>query len=199
MTVAQSDCHGQHQSFFKLRRCVASDIERYLTKSAENRKLGRSLKYRVSAFLRPELLCLFIYRIAHYLWANNWKTVAAIVAKLNFLLHKVCLPASSCIGPGIRLSHPAGVVFRGSAGSGLTLFGMAMCIEQIGDTDSADCLTLGDDVTIGAHAVIIGRLQVGDRAKVAPFSSVRTDVKTDSTVVSAAMHTKLTSNRRSNT
>ena len=199
MTVAQSDCRGQHQTFSNLRQCVASDIERYLTKSPENRKLGRSLKYKVSAFLRPELLCLFMYRIAHYLWANNWRSLAAIIAKLNFLLHKVCLPASSCIGPGVRLSHPAGVVFCGIAGSRLTLFGMAMCIEKISDTDSADCLTLGDDVTIGAHAVIIGRLRIGDRAKVAPFSSVRTDVKIDSTVVSAAMRTTLTSIPRSNT
>lgn len=197
-TPAPRCAHWQHRHWAALRRDLAADIERYLSKSAQNLALGRSRKRRWSAFLTPELQCLALHRLAHWLHCNAWQRLAGSVALVNTLLHKVQMPASACIGPGCRLSHPAGVVFDGSAGRGLTLFGMAVCCpnEQHLAPQPQHCPQLGDDVTLGAHAVVMGPVQLGHRIQVGPFARVVGNVPDDTNVVARAMLGQVRHTRR---
>lgn len=188
LTVKQT-CLYRHADISSMRRCFGADVERFLNRSSEDMPGQHDFKRLVSAFFRPELLCLFTYRLAHFLHLNGWKRIATFLSGLNFVLHKVCIPASSCIGPGCRLSHPAGVIFHGNAGDNFTLFGMAVCIETEGDKSSS--LIIGNDVTIGAHAVILGCYRIGDAVKIGPFSSVRSDINDGATVVSVSMRTSI--------
>jgi serine O-acetyltransferase len=158
-----------HDTLSGVRRCVSEDILRYITKSPENLSGGDDFKHRLSAFVTPELLCLAIYRVAHYLWVNRWRRLAVLASRLNFLMHKVSITAQSCIGPGCRLSHPAGVTFHGQAGRGLTLFSLAVCCSREdcwqGSIDTGP--QLADNVTVGAHAVLLGPITVGESTKIA--------------------------------
>jgi serine O-acetyltransferase len=171
---AQCLAYGHHK-LSGVRRCLSEDVVRYLTKSPENLAGGDDFKHRLSAFLTPELLCLSLYRASHYLWAKRWRRLAILVSRFNFLMHKVSITPQSCIGPGCRMSHPAGVTFHGRAGRGLTLFSLAVCCSREdcwgGSIDAGP--RLGDRVTIGAHAVLLGPIIVGDDAKIA--FSVRLD------------------------
>ncbi len=176
----------QHHRWHAAWRDLDADIERYLTKSAENIALGRSRKRWWSAFLTPELQCLALHRLAHLLHCRGWPRAATLASRLNQLLHKVQIPATACIGPGCRLSHPAGVVFEGSAGRELTLFGMAVCCTG----PAADPPVLGDGVTLGAHAVLQGPLRVGSRCQIGPFACLGPGpgaVPDDSVVVARSM------------
>jgi len=162
-----------HCCLFALGKNWSEDIVRYLTKSPENQAAGDNFKTRLSASLTPELLCLLLYRISHYLHVKRWQRLAVVVSRLNLFLHKVSITPESCIGPGCRLSHPAGVTFQGRAGRGLTLYSLAVCCarEGFGDGPAERGPRLGDRVTVGAHAVLMGPINVGDDSKI-PFSVV---------------------------
>lgn len=175
MNALPTECLEQaHQQLAAVWTGLSADILRYLTKSPENEALGDNLKTRLSAFLTPELLCLFLYRIAHYLYVNGWGRAALFVTRLNFLFHKVSITPQSCIAPGCRLSHPAGVTFHGRAGPGLTLYSLAICgSRHCVDGPVETGPRLGARVTVGAHAVLLGPITVGDDTKIA--FSVRLD------------------------
>ncbi len=183
----------QHRQLSSVWRGLSEDIDRYVNKSPENVELGNSFKRRLSAFLTPELLCLLLYRVAHWLQCANWRRIACAISRFNGVIHKVHLPPYSCIGPGCRLSHPAGVVFHGSAGRGLTLFGMAVCCvcEDALDAGLDHAPQLGDNVTLGAHAVLIGPITVGSDTQVSPFSRVVRHVPARTIVASRALRVRL--------
>jgi serine O-acetyltransferase len=162
--------HG-HDTWRGTWRNVQGDIVRQLTMSPETAALGDGLKRRLSAFLRPEIQCLFLHRVSHYLHAKGRVRLGRIVARMNFLLHKASITPQSCIGPGCRLPHPPGMYFHGQAGAGLTLFSLAVCGTD--DTCLEGSLErapyLGDRVLLGAHAVLMGPIVVGPDTKV-PYS-----------------------------
>lgn len=87
-------------------------------------------------------------------------------------------------GPGLYLPHPIGIVIGGR-----TRFGARATILQnvtIGRRgDDAVDPVFGDDVAIHAGAVVIGPLQIGDRARIGANSVVMIDVPADATAVGA--------------
>jgi serine acetyltransferase len=189
MTRPRSCADWQHRRLSSAWRDIAHDIDRYLTKSPENQALGSGLKRQLSALLTPELMSLSLHRIAHWLYCIEWRRSAWLVSRLNTVLHKAHLPPLSCIGPGCRMSHPAGVVFHGSAGAGLTLFGMAVCcgLEDALDAGLTAVPALGDQVTLGAHAVVMGPVTVGSRTRISPFACVVHDVAACTIVAARVM------------
>lgn len=157
----------RHHTLRGVWRNLHDDVTRFLNKSPENQAIGDHLKSRIGATLTPQLLCLVVYRIAHWLHLSGWPGLARRAQRLNRLLHHVHLSADSCIGPGCLLPHPAGVYFVGRAGAGLTIYSMAVCTP-----DSATPLAgadhgprLGARVALGVHAVLLGPIRVGDDTK----------------------------------
>jgi len=169
--LASRCCAYGHHTWKGTWANVKRDIYRQLTMSPETTALGDSFKRKLSAFLRPEIQSLFLYRVSHYIHVIGWPRVARTLSRFNFMLHKVNITPQSCIGPGCRLPHPPGVIFHGQAGSELTLFSLAICCT------SDDCLegpvangpNLGDRVLLGAHAVLLGSITVGSDTKI-PYS-----------------------------
>ncbi len=158
----------QHHTLKGVRRNWHDDVTRFLNKSPENQAVGDNLKSRIGATLTPQLLCLVIYRLAHWMHLNGWRRMAALAVGLNAALHRVHLSADSCLGPGCLLPHPVGVFFVGRAGESLTVYSMAVC-SPAAETPLAparDGPTLGARVTLGVHSVLLGRLTVGDDTKI---------------------------------
>jgi serine acetyltransferase len=79
------------------------------------------------------------------------------------------------------------VTFHGRAGCGLTLFSCAVVCAANGAADGEidAAPILGDDVTIGAHAAVVGRARVGDATRIAYLSFIDGEVPAGSVVVSA--------------
>jgi len=176
---------GHHQLLF-LRSSLSQDLQRYLNKSPMNRAAGDSLHTRLSSFLTPDLMSVFFYRLAHWLYANDHFVLAVLMTRLNFLVHKVSIGPQSCIGPGFRLPHPACVVFGGTAGKGLTLYALSICgtLEGSSEGPLESCPTLGDGVTLAAGAVVLGPVRIGDETKVAFHTRLDRDAPAGVLVVS---------------
>jgi serine acetyltransferase len=67
---------------------VRADVLRSLHRSPEAAAGGDDLLHRVSAFMTPQLHCLFLHRVAHYLHVNGWRRAARALSRANLTLHK---------------------------------------------------------------------------------------------------------------
>jgi serine acetyltransferase len=160
---------------------VSSDILRFATFSPEYQP-QLDWRTKASIFLKPAVLCLFWHRLGHCLYLKGWRRLAAFVARMNLIVHKANLPSESCIGPGCFVGHAPGVSFAGSAGKNLTLFSLAVCCPKETSFGSVEGggPQLGDAVTIGAHAAVIGSVKVGDNVQVATNAWLPVDCPSNS-------------------
>jgi serine O-acetyltransferase len=119
----------------------------------------------------------------------SWLRIAARLLH-RFAQAKAGIDLSSGLlaGPGLLLVHGWGIVVNKDAliGSNVTLFngvviGRKDTISPTGRETKYP--VIGDDVWIGAHAVIIGGVRIGDGAIVAPGSIVTKDVPSRCVVV----------------
>lgn len=177
--------HGRISS---LRQELREDILRFATFSPFYRP-KMTLRTRLSIFLQPSIICIFCYRISHYLYVRRWRRLARSVSAFNMIVNKANIPPQSCIGPGFFLGHCAATTFVGTAGRNLTIFSLAICSPK---ADSLDLLPagfpqLGDDVTLGAHSIVIGQVVAGNNVKIAPYTVLDTDCPDDRLAVSAKL------------
>lgn len=189
MSRRSDGCIGfEHHRFASVWSALGEDIRRFAAFNPDYRP-RMNLRTRISILLQPPLLCLLGYRVAHYLWVRGWQRVGRALATLNLLVHKAHIPADSCIGPGCFLGHTAGTSFIGSAGRDLTLFSLAVCCpleDATGDALGAGP-RLGDRVTLGGHAVVMGNIRVGDDARLAPKSYLNADCPPATDVLSGRL------------
>jgi serine O-acetyltransferase len=187
-------CRGWgHHRWSAVGTHTADDLARYLTKSPHDVARGDNFRRRLSAFLTPEAFPVFVHRVAHFLYVNQWRRLAAWLTGVNFYLHKLNIPPDSCIGPGLRLPHPAGVTFQGRAGRGLTIYSLAMCCadwEHWG-LGAAGGPCLGDHVSLGARALAQGPISVADGTTLAQFVVLTKDAPAGVIVASRSVRVAL--------
>ena len=87
------------------------------------------------------------------------------------------IPPATVIGPGLHLNHGQGLVINNSSVIGAhCLLRHGITIGNIGKGDITSCPTIGDNVEIGAGAVIVGDITVGDGAVIGANAVVAKDV-----------------------
>ena len=168
-------------------RAIQTDIEQAVKFSSDFSGSHLSALRRLSVMLTPPVLCSGTYRISHWLRRKGLQRLASFVSWLNFIVHRADLPDSAEIGPGLHIPHTAGVIFRGRAGSHLTLLFRSAVVgdrldarrDRIGD----DCPCLGDHVTVGVFSVIKGAVTIGDHAFVGAASTVLHDLSANSAII----------------
>jgi serine O-acetyltransferase len=160
---------------------LRADARAYMRHAADFAEQGGGALRMLSVMLTPPLLCSMLHRIAHALWRRDRRAASRWTARLNYRIHKAWISPDSRIGPGLYIPHTAGVLFDGSAGRDLILFANAV----VGRTHAAlpARAELGDDVTVGAFAVLTGGIRVGNGARIGPGSVVACDVPANSLTV----------------
>ena len=157
-------------------RGLMADAARLNASAADFSGVHFGLVRRIGTLLTPSLMCCALYRISHWLYEHGLVDAGRAVARLNYLLHKAALSPASSIGPGFYIPHPVGVTFQGHAGRDLTLFGR-VAVAPIAPRDwngavGDDCPTLGDDVTLGASSLVLGRVIVETGARLGAWARI---------------------------
>lgn len=155
------------------------DLDRYIEMSAafQGRRGGRSR--RISAALTPPLLCCLAHRISHLAHRRGWRRAALAVARWNQVVHKAWITPGCRIEGGLYIPHTVGIALHAHAGRNLTVYAGAAAVvaDRRSELDvGADAPVLGDGVTLGAYAVVIGGVRLGSGVKVAPMAVVSGDV-----------------------
>lgn len=140
----------------------------------------------------PVLLC----RLAHSLHQKGFGSIAKLISLLNFFAFGIEVAVRCPIGPGLFLPHTQGTVIGAwSIGANVTIFqGVTLGAREIDFTYTEQSRpTLGDGVTVGAGAKVLGGIVLGDGSRIGANSVVLSDVSAGALAVGAParMSTKI--------
>lgn len=125
------------------------------------------------------------YRLNHTLWGWGWKFVARFLSQQARWWTLIEIHPGAQIGNRLFIDHGAGVVIGETAiiGDDCTFY-HAVTLGGQGDViDGRRHPKLGNNVTVGAGALILGPITVGDHAVVGAGAVVVKDVAVGRTVV----------------
>ncbi len=148
----------------------------------------------------PGVHALIGYRLAHALDRRGARLAARVISHVARMLTGIEIHPSAVIGRGLFIDHGMGVVIGETAVigdrchllQGVTLGGTSTRREKRHPT-------LGNDVTVGAGAKIIGAVTIGDGARIGAGSVVVQSVPPGATVVGVPGHVIAYTNRTNDT
>lgn len=150
------------------------------------------------AFFHPRIAPVAWFRVASRLESRGFHAIGALLSLFVQMAFRVEIPSRADIGPGLVLPHPMGIVL-GSAriGERVTIFQNVTlgAKEADGAYDLSTRPTIGDDVTIGSGAVVVGPISIGDGATIAANSLVVDDVPTGALAIGVPAAIKMPGNR----
>jgi putative colanic acid biosynthesis acetyltransferase WcaB len=134
--------------------------------------------WRVNTTRPDSQVLLAWFRLAQWS-AGHWGPLARAVVGpywlISSLLLGVELPASTTIGPRLRLYHPHGIVLNPhcTLGSDCHLRHGVTIGNRIDRTgNELGVASVGDHVELGAGCVVIGNVHVGDHARIGALAVV---------------------------
>jgi len=135
-------------------------------------------------FLYPGFHAIILHRVAHKLWTSDFKLLARAVSHLNRAVSGIEIHPGAKIGRRFFIDHGMGVVIGETAeiGDDVTIYHQV----TLGGTSTRKTKrhpSVGDHVTIGAGAKVLGPVKIGHHSKIGSGSVVVRDVPPYSTVV----------------
>lgn len=141
-------------------------------------------KSQREGFFSQGAWALLIYRFSHLrmgvrfrLVRMPWWLLNVILQKISEWIFGICIPESVVMGRRVRIEHFGPIVIHGAAKIGNDcLLRQGITIGNKGDKDPYGAPTIGAGVEIGAGAVLLGRIVVGDKAVIGANAVVTKDV-----------------------
>ncbi len=139
---------------------------------------GDAIKYHTG------LHAVSMYRESHELWISGKKSEARAV---NYEAHKLTgcdIHPGATVGDNFFIDHATGVVIGETAiiGDNVTLY-QGVTLGGVSSAKEKRHPTLGNNVVVGAGAIILGDINIGNNVRVGAGSVVLKDVPDDCTVV----------------
>jgi putative colanic acid biosynthesis acetyltransferase WcaB len=141
-------------------------------------------------------LIILCYRVGAYL--KYKPKIIRILSLPYFVLYKLMtefflsleLPLNTQIGPGLTIYHGFGIVINGGTTIGKNCVlrqGVTIGNKLMSDGTESCCPIIGNNVEVGANAIIIGDIIIGDNVKIGAGTVVTKSVNENSVVVSNQM------------
>jgi serine O-acetyltransferase len=135
-------------------------------------------------FAYPGVHAIWGHRISHWLWNRGARLAARAFAELTRILTGVDIHPGAVLGSGLFIDHATGVVIGETAevGDDVTIYQGVTLGGSGGDTGKRHP-TVGDRVTIGAGAKILGPIKIGDDSRIGANAVVVKPVPSSAVVV----------------
>jgi serine O-acetyltransferase len=135
-------------------------------------------------FAYPGVHAIWGHRISHWLWNRNARLAARVFGEFTRVLTGVEIHPGAVLGPGLFIDHATGVVIGETAevGEDVTIF-HGVTLGGTGREIGKRHPTVGDRVTIGAGAKVLGAIKVGDDSRIGANAVVVKEVPASSVVV----------------
>ena len=132
----------------------------------------------------PGLHASWLHRVAHGLWKRKHLTLARMISHIGRFITGIEIHPGATIGRRFFIDHGSGVVIGETAEVGDDVLMYQGSV--LGGTSSERTKrhpSIGNSVVIGAHAIVLGNIYVGDGSKVGSGSVVIESVPAGSTVI----------------
>jgi serine O-acetyltransferase len=157
------------------------DMARYRARGARGRQL----------WLNPAIWAIAWYRLGNWLYTSPPNIVVRVPLKLISyignkaceVLMEMCIDPQAMIGPGLYIGHIGGVHINPGAVLGKNCDVAHRVTIGTSAMGRAGAPTIGDDVYIGTGATLIGKIRVGNGAKIAANTLVISNVPEGATVM----------------
>lgn len=166
-----------------LLQVINSDYKKY-------KKYGSN--FFAIVFFTQGFWAVFQYRIAHFFYNNiKWKFFRIPVLFFTLLWQKyieictgISIPASARIGHSFYIGHFGGIIINANAIIGNNCnISQGVTIGVSGNEEQRGVPVLGDEIYIGANAVIVGKINIGNNVLVGGCSLVNSSFPDDSVVL----------------
>ena len=137
-----------------------------------------------NAIVYSGLHAIWIHRVCHAMWIRGWKAPARILAQFNRFLTGIEIHPGATIGRRFFIDHGMGIVIGETAeiGDGVMLYhGVTLGGQVLTQTKRHP--TIGDNVTIGAGAKVLGPITIGENSAIGANAVVTKDVPANSIAV----------------
>lgn len=115
----------------------------------------------------PGMHALWMHRLNHRLWKADLKLLSRILAHFTRMLTGVEIHPGARIGRRVVIDHGMGIVIGETAEVGDdVLMYHGVTLGGTGFTREKRHPSIGNNVLLGANAIVLGPVQVGDGAKV---------------------------------
>jgi len=136
------------------------------------------------ALCYPGVHAIWAHRASHALWKGGYPFAARLTAALAQALTGVDIHPAATLGAGLFIDHATGVVIGETAevGEDVTLY-QGVTLGGTSLEHGKRHPTLGDRVTVGAGAKVLGPVTIGDDSRIGANAVVVKDVPPNSVVV----------------
>ena len=132
----------------------------------------------------PGLHAIWLHRIAHWFNRKKMYTIARIISHINRHITDIEIHPGAKIGRRFFIDHGMGVVIGETSEIGDdVLMYQGVVLGGTSLEKKKRHPTLENNVVIGAGAIVLGAINIGDNARIGAGSVVVTDVPPDATVV----------------
>jgi serine O-acetyltransferase len=130
------------------------------------------------------LWAMFFHRIAHFLYQIHIPIVPRLISQISRLLTLIEIHPGAQIGRRFFIDHGNGVVIGETSiiGDDVLMY-QGVTLGGTGKEHGKRHPTIGNNVVIGAGAIILGNIKIGDNSRIGAGAVVTKPVPPNSTVV----------------
>ncbi|HEY1842279.1 MAG TPA: serine O-acetyltransferase [Mycobacterium sp.] len=135
-------------------------------------------------FAYPGVHAIWGHRVSHWLWGRGAKVSARTIGEITRILTGVDIHPGAILGTGLFIDHATGVVIGETAevGDDVTIY-HGVTLGGSGNDTGKRHPTIGDRVTIGAGAKVLGAIKIGDDSRIGANAVVVKEVPSSAVVV----------------
>ncbi|MDD2332329.1 MAG: serine O-acetyltransferase [Candidatus Cloacimonetes bacterium] len=127
--------------------------------------------------LNPRFLPVFMFRVSNCLFRHQLGFLAKLVALKNQIIFGCDIARAASIKGGLYLPHPNGIVIGEHVKIGCNcIIHQGVTLGARGEDHTLANPIIGDEVEIGSGAKILGKLKIGNQARIGANAVVLSDV-----------------------
>jgi serine O-acetyltransferase len=145
----------------------------------------------------PGLHAVWAHHLSHWLWRHGMRFLARFTSQVARLLTGIEIHPGAEIGRRLFIDHGMGTVIGETAviGDDVTLY-QGVTLGGTGKEKGKRHPTVGNHVSIGSGAKLLGNITIGDNCRVGAGSVVLRSVPANSTIVGVPGHIVLRDGKR---
>ncbi|MGA2643098.1 MAG: serine O-acetyltransferase [Candidatus Sulfotelmatobacter sp.] len=145
----------------------------------------------------PGLHAVWAHHLSHWLWRHKLRFLARFVSQVARLFTGIEIHPGAELGRRLFIDHGMGTVIGETAvvGDDVTLY-QGVTLGGTGKEKGKRHPTLGNNISIGSGAKLLGNITIGDNCRVGAGSVVLRNVPANSTIVGVPGHIVLRDGKR---